>query len=59
MDTELKNDNFHNVAIFIDYENVHKTLLDSNTNAIIEASVIDFALVILLSIKLDISREEE
>lgn len=29
------------------------------TNSIIETSVIDFALVILLSIKLDISREEE
>lgn len=36
MDIELKNDNFHNVAIFIDYENVHKTLLDNYTNAIRE-----------------------
>ena len=36
MDAELKNNDFHNVAIFIDYENVHKTLLNSNTNAIRE-----------------------
>lgn len=36
MDTELKNGYFHNVAIFIDYENVHKTLLDKYTNAIRE-----------------------
>lgn len=36
MTTEIKNDNFHNVAIFIDYENVHKTLLNSYTNAIRE-----------------------
>lgn len=36
METELNNDIFHNVAIFIDYENVHKTLLDKYTNAIRE-----------------------
>lgn len=36
MDNTSKNENFHNVAIFIDYENVHKTLLNSNTNAIRE-----------------------